>query len=219
MFFMPVFSCPIPETGREEHFSALAREKRDAETSKIRKINKISVNNPLHVMFCYRFFNRAVVALWCRKKVGTMASINQSIRNLVVMCIDRKDGLVCSGRLYHRYRLEPIRFSSMEEAQIRMDMFYDELGFPQNAAGSSLLFGKKATERKEMTVMQENEAIAAKKGDIATFVIHVQHRQNATWQGNIIWADNKTESTFRSALEMLKLMYMALDSIDDIEEE
>ena len=148
-----------------------------------------------------------------------MAAINQTIRNLVVMCIDHKDGMVCSGRLYHRYRIEPIRFSSMEEAQIRMDLFFDDLGFPQSAAGSLSLKKKKEPVKKEMTILQENEAIAAKKGDIATFVIHVQHRQNATWQGNIIWADNKTESTFRSALEMLKLMYLALDSIDDEEED
>lgn len=143
-----------------------------------------------------------------------MPAINQSVRNLVVMCVDEVRGFNCSGRLYHRYRCEPIPFASLEEAQIRMDLFFDELGFPQRAMGGPLFPGNTVLERKEMTIVQDNEAIAAKKGDVATFVIHVQHRQNATWQGNIVWADNKTESTFRSALEMLKLMYMALDGME-----
>lgn len=146
-------------------------------------------------------------------------AINKTVPNLVVMCIDRKNGLICGGRLYHRYSLEPIPFASVEEAEIKMDMFFDELGFPQSAEKTASFSGKVTSERKEMTIMQENETIAAKKGDIATFVIHVQHRQNATWQGDIVWADNKTESPFRSALEMMKLMYMALDTIDDTDDE
>lgn len=47
------------------------------------------------------------------------------------------------------------------------------------------------------------------KGE-ATFVIHVQFRQNATWQGTIQWVDEKKEQHFRSTLEMLRLLDDAL---------
>ena len=46
--------------------------------------------------------------------------------------------------------------------------------------------------------------------DKATFVIHVQFRQNATWQGTIQWVDEKKEQHFRSTLEMLRLLDEAL---------
>jgi len=43
-----------------------------------------------------------------------------------------------------------------------------------------------------------------------TFEISVKFRQNATWQGQILWAEKSTKQTFRSVLEMLKLMDEAL---------
>lgn len=39
-----------------------------------------------------------------------------------------------------------------------------------------------------------------------TFVVRVQYRQNATWQGRISWLEGEKEASFRSAIEMLHLM-------------
>lgn len=39
-----------------------------------------------------------------------------------------------------------------------------------------------------------------------TFVIKIQCQQNASWQGTIRWLEGSKEKSFRSALEMLKLM-------------
>ncbi len=46
----------------------------------------------------------------------------------------------------------------------------------------------------------------------ATFVIQIQCRQNATWQGQIVWTEKKQTQQFRSELELIKLMESALDS-------
>jgi len=43
-----------------------------------------------------------------------------------------------------------------------------------------------------------------------TFEITVRFRQNATWQGQILWAEKNLKQNFRSVLEMLKLMDEAL---------
>ena len=43
-----------------------------------------------------------------------------------------------------------------------------------------------------------------------TFVLKVLGRQHGTWQGSILWAEEKKEQYFRSALEMLKLIDEAL---------
>ncbi|PWL64002.1 MAG: hypothetical protein DBY34_01030 [Oscillospiraceae bacterium] len=48
-------------------------------------------------------------------------------------------------------------------------------------------------------------------GEKATFIVQVQFRQNATWQGSISWVEQKKEQKFRSALEMIKLMDSALN--------
>ncbi len=45
----------------------------------------------------------------------------------------------------------------------------------------------------------------------ATFLVHVVDCQNATWQGIITWLEEKEKQRFRSALEMIKLMDMAID--------
>lgn len=46
---------------------------------------------------------------------------------------------------------------------------------------------------------------------IATFLVRVQFRQNATWQGRIHWLENKKYSSFTSVLEMMNLLQKAWD--------
>ena len=50
-----------------------------------------------------------------------------------------------------------------------------------------------------------------RRGEKGTFVVHVQYRQNATWQGTVVWADKNKSQQFRSALELMKLIDSALD--------
>jgi len=45
---------------------------------------------------------------------------------------------------------------------------------------------------------------------IGTFEITVKFTQNATWQGHIYWVEKNKKQSFRSAMEMLKLMDEAL---------
>ncbi|BDF59256.1 hypothetical protein CE91St36_20730 [Christensenellaceae bacterium] len=45
----------------------------------------------------------------------------------------------------------------------------------------------------------------------ATFIIQIQCKQNATWQGEIVWSEKKETQRFRSELELIKLMESALD--------
>ena len=59
----------------------------------------------------------------------------------------------------------------------------------------------------EKTIQMQGE-----NGRQATFVITVKYRQNSTWQGKIQWIEEKKEQTFRSTLEMIKLMDDALSS-------
>ena len=44
-----------------------------------------------------------------------------------------------------------------------------------------------------------------------TFIVKVEYCQNNTWQGKITWAEENKKVSFRSALEMVKLMNDALE--------
>ena len=46
-----------------------------------------------------------------------------------------------------------------------------------------------------------------------TFIIKVEYTQNNTWQGRITWAEENKKVSFRSALEMVKLMNEALEKV------
>ena len=58
----------------------------------------------------------------------------------------------------------------------------------------------------------KDEDLLRKHGDLGTFIIRVQHRQNSSWQGRITWADQNKSVNFRSIWEMIKLIAQALDA-------
>ena len=43
-----------------------------------------------------------------------------------------------------------------------------------------------------------------------TFVIKIDANRDATWQGDVTWADEQSEKHFRSALELIKFIDGAL---------
>ena len=45
-----------------------------------------------------------------------------------------------------------------------------------------------------------------------SFMIVIKDTQNASWQGTIEWLDPKKKKHFRSALEMIKLIDLAVEN-------
>ena len=64
-----------------------------------------------------------------------------------------------------------------------------------------------------------DESLLSKHGDIGTFIVRVQHRQNSSWQGRITWMEEDKTVCFRSIWEMIKLIENAVDTVSDQEEE
>ena len=44
-----------------------------------------------------------------------------------------------------------------------------------------------------------------------TFVVHVTSLENSTWQGQVTWLDERETRSFRSMLELIKLMDAAME--------
>lgn len=49
-----------------------------------------------------------------------------------------------------------------------------------------------------------------------TFIVKINHTDNASWQGQVTWADKNITKNFRSTLELIKLMDGAITSEDHI---
>lgn len=140
-----------------------------------------------------------------------------SAPDLMAVCVDGRRDSDIYGRIYYKQSEEPVQFLSTAHMLKEMDAICERLGYPQ-AAVKSRSFKKNAKNDRESADMKKSETegreddrILENPGDEATFVVHIQYRQNATWQGRVTWADKKQSMNFRSALELLKLIDSALD--------
>lgn len=48
-------------------------------------------------------------------------------------------------------------------------------------------------------------------GSSASFTVQIQFQQNGTWQGTVMWMDQKRSQRFRSEIELLELMREAAE--------
>lgn len=143
---------------------------------------------------------------------GTLLVPSTVVKTLV--CVDEIIDIDMAGRLYNLYMPDLVEFSSTFGFVRIMDAFFDEIAFPQSSYGIRA-FNKKPVKpeiiKKEVRQFMSDDTFINEQGKKASFMIQVQFRQNATWQGTITWLDEKKTQHFRSTLEMIKLMDNALD--------
>ncbi len=165
-------------------------------------------------------------------------AVNMAALNLVNICIDRDYEDEMTGRLYNRYSKQAISFDDVNSLLMQMEQLMDWIDFPK-AHASLRRFA--ASERggcriKEQSwsmsgsqrgarwygnanrkdgIVKGTDEILNETGKRATFLVNVQYRQNATWQGRVLWAETGRSCYFRSALELLKLMDGALDELPE----
>lgn len=141
-------------------------------------------------------------------------NINVSAPNLISVCVDTSNHGEFSGRLYQCYEEEPWHYKNVVQLLRLMDNLYDLISYPQ-ASTESRAFVKK--ERKPLQKLERQvpqDKILKQRGEVATFIIYVQYRQNATWQGEVIWSERGIKQQFSSALELIKLLDSALGEYD-----
>ena len=59
--------------------------------------------------------------------------MNLSAPNMVNVCVDRRSGEACTGRLYCRYMEEKIPFENEYHLLKIMEEFMDRIGYPQSS--------------------------------------------------------------------------------------
>lgn len=135
--------------------------------------------------------------------------------NLVCICVDHASDSNVEGRLYHYYAEEPETVKDAMQLLRRLEQFYDDIDFPQAAEQfrNFVSSAKENRKRKELPKpVKDRDFLMNQSGTRATFLLHVQYRQNATWQGQIMWKEKNKSLEFRSTLELLVLLDNALNA-------
>ena len=140
------------------------------------------------------------------------------IPDAIILCIDRyEDDL--SGRKYDSYHSQPDLFRSEMEMLLKMEKLYDDLNFPF-PGNNERHFRNKGTEnmKEKLEKVMKDEEMLEMHGDLGTFIVRVQHRQNSSWQGRITWVEENRTVYFRSVWEMMKLIEEALGETKEKED-
>jgi hypothetical protein len=107
------------------------------------------------------------------------------------------------------YFKEPVAFENVISLVFIIDELQGALNFPQESMRT-----RSFTESSEAAAAPVARKTASEAGmtgkPIASFKLNVMFRQNASWQGGIVWIDTQTESQFRSLLELIMLLDSAL---------
>lgn len=111
------------------------------------------------------------------------------------------------GCLYSEHYKKSFWFESEIQMLRAMQDLFDSVDFPETVFEGRSFFGKKIRKNVvKVKEIMEDDLQDLMQNSKTTFVVNVQYRQNATWQGTITWAEQNRTKHFRSALEMLKLM-------------
>ena len=130
--------------------------------------------------------------------------------DLMVICFDTKEGQMGTGRLYHYYSKDGVPFINEYHLLNLMEEVMESINYPQSSTAMRNYRDKipvnTPVKKEEPQKMVGQEELLGHRGKLFTFVVYIQYRQNATWQGDIVWVEQNQIRPFRSALEMLKLM-------------
>ena len=126
----------------------------------------------------------------------------------MTVCVDAFEDGVIKGRILTTGQ-EPEAFESLMQFLMAVETVLDEQQSPQSYTSLRKF--------QELLPAAEGNPAAGqyRKGTRATFELQVLFRQHSSWQGVIIWREQKMEQSFRSVLELVMLMNSALKNAQE----
>jgi len=121
------------------------------------------------------------------------------------VCVDKKP---LGGRIVGQRTSVPIDFNDVGDLLLKIETVLDTQDFPR-AFQRKRTFGEpqqtvRRDEEQQVIFMSIDEVTAA-KGEISTFELRVNARQNASWQGRLDFLDGE-QKQFMSALELIHIL-------------
>ena len=133
-------------------------------------------------------------------------TIEKSLPNMVMVCVDGVENGDIYGRYFHRYKKEETFFPDSATLVIEMQRFYDDIGYPQAAIKTRNFIERKGGRipaKEHMAVISDSQSLMQCRGKLATFLVGVTSRQNASWQGDVVWMEQKIRKHFCSDMELV----------------
>lgn len=128
-------------------------------------------------------------------------------KNLICVCVDDKTKQDLQGRIYHGYCEKEIAFRTIVEVIDEMEKVFEAIRYPQSTVRIRQFIGEQTqTEPPKIEREMSNERLLTCRGNQATFLIAVEGRRNASWQGQIYWVEKEMLQEFDSEMEMLSFM-------------
>lgn len=126
-------------------------------------------------------------------------------------CIDENNNGNISGNLYCGVTPDGVAFNGFEELIFIMENIMDRIKFPQSTMQKRSFDMDDCPECLPLNEIQEAQKSMRrynaddKLGKLATLIIKIQFRQNASWQGLIEWVDRGETFEFESELELIRI--------------
>ena len=130
-------------------------------------------------------------------------------QNWVSVYAEKNDIGDLQGILMHQATQQEWRFNTLTEMLRIYEHCLNCMGGPRHTHRLRAFYGN--LEKEEISPMEFNETKTWQPDEPNTFIIRVQHRQNASWQGSVQWVEGGKEQHLRSALELIKMMDEALE--------
>lgn len=120
-----------------------------------------------------------------------------------LVCVDSYDSGVLKGRFFSPHQ-EMERFDSLSQFLLRVEQQLDDLQYLRDYAQARTL--------SDLMDLEEEEPAAScrRQGNRGTFELQVLYRQHNSWQGFLHWREQDAEQSFRSVLELVRLLDNAL---------
>jgi hypothetical protein len=129
--------------------------------------------------------------------------------HVFLVCIDSPN----AGRFSSPHMSREVAFRSLSDFILMADSHCNRRAAPQSSVrlrsfgdGCDTVYDDLESD----TALPLDATPHCTKGSVATFLVTVLRRQNATWQGSVHWMEGKKQETFRSAFELIRIIYSAL---------
>ena len=143
-------------------------------------------------------------------------TIEKSLPNMVMVCVDGVENGDIYGRYFHRYKKEETFFLNSAMLFSEVEQFYDIIGYPQAAMRTRNFIERereKVPAKEHMAVISDGQALIQLRGNLATFLVGVTSRQNASWQGDVVWMEQKIRKHFCSDMDLMVFVDEAVKKI------
>ena len=100
-------------------------------------------------------------------------TIEKSLPNMVMVCVDGVENGDIYGRYFHRYKKEETFFPDSATLVIEMERFYDAIGYPQAATKTRKFMERKGGRipaKEHMAVISDGQALIQLRGNHTHYI-------------------------------------------------